>query len=62
MYILYLTICITSSSLIGFSSTDCATTTPGKYTTKSLCIDDGNSFVRSSTSSNTKTTFTCEKE
>ena len=62
MYLLYLTICTTLINPIGFSSTECVTTTPAKYITKSICISAGKSFIRSINSSLVKATITCEKE
>lgn len=62
MYLLYLTICTTLTNPIGFSSTECVTTTPASYVSKSLCIAAGKSFVNAINSSTVKATITCEKQ
>ena len=62
MYTLYLTICTTLTNPIGFSSTECVTTTPVKYITRSLCISAGKSYVNAINSSTVKATIVCEKE
>jgi len=62
MYLLYLTICTTLTNPIGLSTTECVTTTPAKYDTKTLCISAGKSFVNAINSSTVKATISCEKE
>lgn len=61
MYALILTICTTTVSLLGISSTECVTTSPASYANHSLCQYAGTSFVNVISSSNVTVTFTCEK-
>ena len=62
MYLLYLTICTTLINPFGIATTECVTTTPARYASKSLCIAAGKSFVNAINSDNVKATITCEKE
>lgn len=61
MYLLYLTIC-TLTYTFGIPTSECITTTPASYASKSLCIDAGKSFVNAINSPKVKATTACEKE
>jgi hypothetical protein len=59
MYTLILTICTTTVSILGISSTNCVTTSPASYATQSLCKEAGVSYANTISSPNVTVTFAC---